>query len=243
MNGSGSSSTENQAYYDAFAANYDAGRDAGYHRLIDDQAAELVRRVGEGQRVLEVGCGTGLVLQRVARFAAQAKGVDVSPGMLEHARRRGLDVVEGSATALPFPDASFDVAYSFKVLAHIPDLDACLREMARVIRPGGFVVFDAYNRRSLRYLIKRVWGPRKTSTTFDEGAISTRFSTNAEIIARLPPQLSLVSEAGIRVVTPHPAVLRVPGLSALTEGLEWRLMDSPLRAFAGFSVFTAEKTG
>ena len=59
----------------------------------------------------------------------------------------------------------------------------------------------------------------------------------------LEPALSLVSEAGIRVVTPHPAILRIPGLSTLTEAAEWRLMDSPLRAFAGFSVFTAEKTG
>jgi ubiquinone/menaquinone biosynthesis C-methylase UbiE len=236
-------SASNQDYYDAFANRYDEGRDEGYHRLIDDQAAALVQRVGTDRDVLEVGCGTGLILQRVARFARTAKGVDLSPGMLEHARRRGLDVVEGSATDLPLPDACVDVAYSFKVLAHIPDLDACLREMTRVVRSGGHVVFDAYNRRSLRYLIKRLWGPRATSTSFDEAAISTRFSTNAEIIDRLPTQLRLVDTAGIRILTPHPALLRVPGLAALAEAAEWRLMDSPLRAVAGFSVFIAEKTG
>jgi ubiquinone/menaquinone biosynthesis C-methylase UbiE len=236
-------STSNRSYYDAFAERYDRGRDEGYHKLIDDQAAELVRRVGEGRDVLEVGCGTGLVLQRVAQFARSAKGIDLSPGMLEHARRRGLDVTEGSATALPFPDASFDVAYSFKVLAHIPDLPACLREMMRVVRPGGHLVFDAYNRASMRYLIKRWWGPRSTSSEFDEAAITTRFSTDEEIAAAIPSPGRIVDVAGIRVLTPHPAALRVPVVGGLLAAAEWRLMDSPLRRFAGFSVYTVEKPG
>jgi ubiquinone/menaquinone biosynthesis C-methylase UbiE len=216
-------STSNRSYYDAFAERYDRGRDEGYHKLIDDQAAELVRRVGEGRDVLEVGCGTGLVLQRVAQFARSAKGIDLSPGMLEH--------------------ESFDVAYSFKVLAHIPDLPACLREMMRVVRPGGHLVFDAYNRASMRYLIKRWWGPRSTSHEFDEAAITTRFSTDAEIAAAIPPPGRIVDTAGIRVLTPHPAALRVPVVGGLLRAAEWRLMDSPLRRFAGFTVYTVEKPG
>jgi ubiquinone/menaquinone biosynthesis C-methylase UbiE len=236
-------STSNKSYYDAFSERYDHGRDEGYHKLIDDQAAELVRRVGTDKDVLEVGCGTGLVLQRVATFARTAKGIDLSPGMLAHARARGLEVQEGSATDLPFPDASFDVAYSFKVLAHIPDLGACLREMLRVIRPGGHIVFDAYNRDSLRFLVKRLWGPRATSSAFDEHAIGTRFSTIAEIEAAIPPSGKLVSRAGIRVLVPHPAVLRLPLLSDLVRATEWALMDSPLSRFAGFPVFTVEKLG
>ena len=163
--------TDNTSYYDAFSADYDRGRDRGYHKLIDDQAAALVRRVGVDKHALEVGCGTGLIMARVAEFAASVRGVDISPGMLEHARRRGLDVCEGSATRLPFADASFDVVYSFKVLAHVAAIDAALAEMRRVTRPGGHLVFDAYNRDSLRYLIKRAWGPRRTSAEFDEAAI------------------------------------------------------------------------
>ena len=120
--------TDNRSYYDAFAERYDQGRDHGYHKLIDDQAAAIVRRYSDDRDVLEVGCGTGLILQRVAPHTRSARGVDLSPGMLEGARARGLDVQEGSATALPFADASFDLAYSFKVLAHIPDWDACMRE-------------------------------------------------------------------------------------------------------------------
>lgn len=233
--------TNNQTYYDAFATGYDRGRDRGYHRLIDDQAAELVRRVAEGGDVLEVGCGTGLIMERVARFARSVKGIDLSPGMLARARERGLDVTEGSADALPFGDASFDVAYSFKVLAHVPNIERALAEMFRVVRPGGHLVFDAYNRQSLRYLIKRLWGPRATSKTFDEAAIETRFETPQEVIGHLPSGAQVVSEAGIRISTVHPAVHRVPVLGSLVDRLEWRLMDSPLWRYAGFVVFTVEK--
>jgi SAM-dependent methyltransferase len=235
--------TNNRAYYDAFSAGYDTGRDVGYHKLIDDQAAELVRRVGEGKDLLEVGCGTGLVLQRVARFARSAKGMDLSPGMLARAKERGLDVVEGSATSLPFSDASFDVVYSFKVLAHVSELDVALREMARVVRPGGYLVYDCYNRNSMRYAIKRWFGPRATSTSFDEAAIGTRFLTPDEAKARIPAGTQLVSAAGLRILVPHPAVLRLPGLGALVRGAEWRLMDGSLAALAGFYVVTVRRDG
>jgi len=197
--------------------------------------------VGEGKDVLEVGCGTGLVLQRIAAFARSARGIDLSPGMLERARARGLTVDQGSATDLPYEDASFDVACSFKVLAHVPDLDRALREMIRVVRPGGHVVFDAYNRHSLRYLIRRLRGPRPTSARYDEGAIETRFDAPAELLARLPPGVRVHSTAGIRVATLHPALVRLPGVGRLVERVEWGLMDSPLWRFGGFVVFTLER--
>jgi SAM-dependent methyltransferase len=214
---------DNRAYYDAFAHGYDRGRDRGYHKLIDDQAAAIVRRHAEGKQVLEVGCGTGLILERVAQFAQTARGVDLSPGMLARAQERGLDVREGSATALPFADASFDVAYTFKVLAHVPAWETALAELVRVTRPGGRIIFDVYNRNSLRWLIKRVWGPRKTSATFDEAAISTRFLTPEEAERHLPEGTRVVERAGI-----HARV-------------EWALMSSPLSRFAGFYVLVAER--
>lgn len=232
---------DNTRYYDAFSRSYDEGRDRGYHRLIDDQAAAIVRRVGEGRSVLEVGCGTGLVMQRIARFAASVRGIDVSPGMLSRARERGLDVQEASATALPFADASFDVVCSFKVLAHIDPVEPALAEMARVTRPGGYLVFDSYNRDSLRFLIKRALGPRRTSSAFDEAAIGTRFDAPADARARAEALGTVVDVAGIRITTLHPAVLRVPGLGRVASRAEWALMGSPLRRFAGFMVYTVRR--
>ncbi|MGB1700214.1 MAG: class I SAM-dependent methyltransferase [Nannocystaceae bacterium] len=235
-------STDNRSYYDEFATGYDDGRDVGYHKLIDDQAAELVRRVGEGKRVLEVGCGTGLVLGRIAKFASEAKGIDLSPGMLAHAKARNLDVQEADCTKLPFEDASFDVACSFKVLAHVPDFDAAMAEMVRVVRPGGHLVVDIYNRTSIRYLIKRMFGPRKTSAAFDEAAIGTRFWNLEEALTHVPDSTRLVDVAGIRVMTPHPAVNRLPLVGAMSRAMEWKLMDGPLAKLGGFMVLTLERT-
>ena len=109
----------NRAYYDAFSTGYERHRGenypGGYHELVDELESSLVARYGPGRVVLEVGCGTGLVLSRIRQFARSARGVDLSPGMLELARARGLDVQEGSATALPFDSSTFDVTCRYSV--------------------------------------------------------------------------------------------------------------------------------
>src|SRR5579863_6223932 len=89
-----------RAYYDEFSVRYEAerrpNRPGGYHALVDDLEVELVERYGAAGDVLECGVGTGLLLERFARFAKSARGIDLSPGMLERARARGLDVREAS---------------------------------------------------------------------------------------------------------------------------------------------------
>src|SRR3954470_2878475 len=105
---------DNRAYYDDFAGWYERERHLPYHRMLDDLEVELVERYGAGKDVFEVGCGTGLILDRAARFAKTARGIDLSGGMLAKAAARGLDVAQASATALPIANASVDVAYSFK---------------------------------------------------------------------------------------------------------------------------------
>ena len=98
------------------------------------------------------------------RLARRAVGIDLSPGMLRKARARGLDVVHGSVTDLPFGDGEFDLAYSFKVLAHVERIERALGEMARVVRPGGHVIAEFYNPWSLRGLIKRLKPATQIST-------------------------------------------------------------------------------
>src|SRR5580693_491427 len=100
-----------RAYYDEFSYAYEVerrpNRPGGYHALVDDLEVGLVERYGAGGDVLECGVGTGLLLERIARFARSAKGIDLSPGMLERAKARGLDVREASVTSIPFGDAVF----------------------------------------------------------------------------------------------------------------------------------------
>jgi ubiquinone/menaquinone biosynthesis C-methylase UbiE len=227
-----------QAYYDEFSKGYERHRGdndpGGYHELIDDLEVDFASRYAVGGDLLEVGCGTGLLLRRFAQVTKSARGIDLSPGMLEKARERGLDVRTGSATDLPFPDASFDVTCSFKVLAHVPDIEKALREMIRVTRPEGTVIAEFYNPYSLRGLVKRFGPAGAISATTNESAVYTRFDSPFRVQKLLPPDWRISASRGVRIVTPAAAAFRIAWLrKALTMG-EWALADSPLSVFGGF---------
>lgn len=235
----------NRRYYDAFSGQYEGQRGendpGGYHELLDELEAEFVRRYAAHRDVLEVGCGTGLVLQRIQQFAKSARGVDLSPGMLEKARQRGLDVVEGSATALPFADASFDVTCSFKVLAHVPEIEKALSEMARVTRPGGCIIAEFYNPYSLRGLVKR-FGPRgKIAEGAHEGQVFTRFDSPSQVRSLTPHGCTLVDARGVRIATPTAHVMKTRLGRTFFRSAERLLCDSPLRVLGGFYVVAFEK--
>lgn len=231
-----------RTYYDSFAGWYDRERHLPYHRMLDDLELELVERYGRGRDVVEVGCGTGLLLERAAPFARSAIGIDISAGMLAKARARGLHVVQGSATRLPLADASCDVAFSFKVLAHVPEVTEALAEMARVVRPGGWVLAELYNARSLRHLIKRLAPPRAIAPGTHERQVYTRYDHPSQIPSLLPPQLRWRTSRGIRIFTPAAFAHRLPALGPSLRTLERGLADVPgLRELAGFLVVCAQR--
>ncbi|MEO6393399.1 MAG: class I SAM-dependent methyltransferase [Pyrinomonadaceae bacterium] len=91
-------------------------------------------------QILDVGCGTGANLEMLSQYGAAA-GVDVSKEALEFCRARGLTAVKlGAAEALPYPDGSFDLVTGFDVVEHLDSDLAGLREMYRVLRPGGRIL-------------------------------------------------------------------------------------------------------
>ncbi|WP_169808935.1 bifunctional 2-polyprenyl-6-hydroxyphenol methylase/3-demethylubiquinol 3-O-methyltransferase UbiG [Microtetraspora fusca] len=110
-------------------------------------------------RVLDVGCGGGLVAEPLAALGYRVTGVDLSSGAIEtardHARASGVAVTYrvGSAYALPVGDAAVDVVVVSDVLEHLHDLTAAVAEMSRVLRPGGVVAFDTINRTAAAYLV------------------------------------------------------------------------------------------
>jgi len=228
-------------YYDAFSERYERGRHRGYHRMVDDLEIGVVRPYADGQKVLEVGCGTGLILERLSEFAREATGLDLSPGMLEVARARGLDVAEGSATAIPFPDDSFDCVCSFKVLPHVEDLGRAMAEICRVTRPGGHMVLEFYNPLSLRYLAKLLGGARATGEAQTEADVYTRWDSTAVVRRVLPPGAEVVDFRGVRVVTPTALLHRVPGVSTVLCTVERACVGSPLRYFGGFLIAVLRK--
>ena len=97
-----------------------------------------------GRDVLDVGCGEGWLVRRLASAGARAVGLDPLASALERARREGSSgpparYVEGAAQALAFPSGSFDLVVFFNSFHHVPveSMDAALAEAARVLRPGG----------------------------------------------------------------------------------------------------------
>jgi SAM-dependent methyltransferase len=98
-----------------------------------------------GSRLLDVGCGTGHHLARYRRLGFAVVGVDGSAEMLALARvaNPGVPLQRADLQKLPFPDAAFDVVLSIEVLRYLPDPAPALREMARVLRPGGVLVATA----------------------------------------------------------------------------------------------------
>lgn len=96
-----------------------------------------------GKRVLEIGVGLGADHQRFAEAGALLHGIDLTPRAIENTRRRlelnGLAsaLSVGDAENLDFPDRSFDIVYSWGVLHHSPDTPRAIREVLRVLRPGG----------------------------------------------------------------------------------------------------------
>ncbi len=115
-------------------------------------AAHLVdfAQLTPNESVLDVGCGTGVVALTAARLGARVSGLDLTPELLEHARANSdiagcnIDWTEGDAENLPYPDASFDVVLSQFGHMFAPRPDVVVREMRRVLKPGGRVAFATW---------------------------------------------------------------------------------------------------
>lgn len=115
-------------------------------------AARLVEFAGlhAGASVLDVACGTGVVAVTAARQGARVRGLDLSPVLLEDARRNAamidadIEFVEGDVEALPYPDASFDAVLSQFGHIFAPRPSLALAEMLRVLRPGGRIAFSTW---------------------------------------------------------------------------------------------------
>lgn len=109
-----------------------------------------IRRVGitAGQRVLDVGCGSGVFLRAAAARGARVSGLDASEALIEIARDRvpEADLRVGDMQFLPFADDTFDVVTGFNAFFFAADMTAALREAGRVAKPGGTVVIQVWGR-------------------------------------------------------------------------------------------------
>jgi len=120
--------------------------------LCRNQRARMVARyAGVPGRVLDLGCGRGLMLARLKRMGWQCVGTELSTDLASAARERhGLDVLPGGPAPLPFPDGSFDVVTTWHSLEHMARPVSVLREVRRVLKPGGLLMAEVPNSESLQ---------------------------------------------------------------------------------------------
>ncbi len=135
-----------RATWDDRAAEWDAS--AGEAAAAPDRISEIERvlaalRVRPNDTVLDAGCGSGHWAVAFARRGVRVAGIDLSPEMIRLAHQRAdaagvsIDWRVGDIAALPFPDASFDAVQARVALHFVPEVPAALRELRRVLRPGG----------------------------------------------------------------------------------------------------------
>jgi ubiquinone/menaquinone biosynthesis C-methylase UbiE len=144
-------------------------------RTADEAAAFLLPDLRAGMSVLDVGCGPGSITRGLAERVApgQVVGVDLSKETLEAASReaaaRGLHNLrfqEGSVYELPFPDGAFDVAYAHQVLQHLHQRAAALKEMLRVVKPGGRLAIRDVDWETVAYWPRDPWIDRFVDVHF-----------------------------------------------------------------------------
>lgn len=165
-------------------------RDEVFTRLLDKYLASL--QLPPTAKVLEIGCGTGVVLRHLARrddFIGKAYGVDQSISFIATAKRilaeeNLTDRAEfrvGDAHKLGFPDASFDVVIAHTLISHVTDPEIVLQEMARVVRPDGTVVIFDGDYASMTYAYPDYDFGRKMDL-----ALVTATFNNPRIMRELP---------------------------------------------------------
>lgn len=168
-------------------------------RLVLDLAGDLA-----GRSVLDVGCGDGTLALAAWQRGAHVTGVDPDPRMLPAASNKArilgapVTFLEARGEQLPFPDRRFDVVLAVTVLCFVPDAVALLREMRRVLRPGGRLVIGELGKWSL-------WTARRRLRGWLGSPIwrSARFWTATELRA-------LVEQAGLKVCEVRGAIYYPP---------------------------------
>ena len=128
----------------AFAALYDRGLKATEENGLRDMRREVLSRASG--RTVDLGAGTGVNLDLYPEAVSELVMVEPDPHMIKQLRakaagRGGVEIVEASAQELPFADDSFDTAVFTLVLCTVPDPELALREAARVLKPGGKLLF------------------------------------------------------------------------------------------------------
>jgi len=149
-----------QKHYDEVADrydhHYDRSRGRCYHTHISRHVMDLIPVKGD---LLDIGCGTGLFIEKYLSEGSTATGIDISKGMVRQARRRcaGSDFIIGTGERLPFSDESFDAISSILAFSYLKDPKGMLNEAYRVLKPGGTIAICTLGKKFLTRSIPTIY--------------------------------------------------------------------------------------
>lgn len=180
-----------------------------YDRYVEPSIADI-RQIGmkmyppqEGMHILDVGCGTGTTLMLYHEAGCRVSGIDLSPAMVEVARKKlgdRAEIRQGDASTMAYPDGSFDLVLGFLTLHEMPNRirPAVIREMARVMKPDGRILLIDHHPGPIRF--PKGWIYRPIILFFEIMAGREHFRNYRDFISRkgLP---NLISTQNLMVVS------------------------------------------
>jgi len=205
-----------------------AGPAAVLHAINRPRLGFYLEALGDlsGRLVLDAGCGGGLVAKGLAEAGAVVIGLDRALGSLEVARRAvraavpgHFDAAGGQLERLPFADGAFDAVVAADVLEHVPDLPAVVRELARVLAPGGSLAFDTINRTFWAWFTA-LWGAERLLGLMPRGTHDWRLLIRPDELDRLLRGAGLAPVATVGLA---PSI----GAGDVVRGLVHRRLDMP----------------
>jgi ubiquinone/menaquinone biosynthesis C-methylase UbiE len=218
---------QNKDYYDEYGPKYDLERYNYYYDFINKEEIAFISAFAKGKKTLEIGCGTGIILSEINKIAKDAKGIDLSEGMLKKSLEKGLNAKIADVTKLPFQDKEFDLVYSCKVLAHVKDIKKALAEIYRVTKDDGVMLLEFYKNPSIK---------KFSNDIMKREAVFTRYDHFSDIKTYLPKGTEVFTWRGIRIITPHSKLFNIPVLGNLLKEIEKILSRTPLGIFGGYFI-------
>ena len=216
-----------------------------YHVHYQEACLAPVREVRG--KVLEVGVGRGDLLYRIPHESCELHGCDLSESniaaCMERFRenRRDVKLYHADAEHLPFANNIFDAVYSLSVLWYVPDYRNAIREMFRVTKPGGLVVFDMYNAWHITSFSNHLW--RKLCRIFGRELGYTTLSTVKDLIRGIEPIAKEYHVLGNYLVLPAglPILKEAGNLCRFFPSLAYAMNEGTLRNLSHKLLVVARK--